>query len=203
METMIRLVENYVPEGASSDGYDEEKRDFYGGDAATWFMGCWLAGDLEPEKVDVEIEYWPIPSLQGRPPVFIKTSGMPSGWAITTSATGEKREKAVAVLEAFYDPVVYQEFLNGEGMMGTAAKVPAKRPQYEWEPANHFVESMAENHDSYGDIPGFHIALDDMVPPAFFTSMMRVMQEIMAGNRDVHALLQMLDQEWEMARKGT
>jgi len=203
IETMIQLVESFVPEGASSDGYDEEKRDFYGGKGATWFMGCWLAGDLEPEKVDVDIDYWPVPSLLGNPPAFIRTSGMPSGWAITTSAVGEKHEKAVAVLEAFYDPVVYQAFLNGEGMMGAAGKVPATRPQYEWPPAQQFIENMAANHAKYGDTLGFHIALDDMVPPAFFTSMMRVMQEIMAGNRDIDALLGMLDQEWVMGRKGT
>ncbi len=203
MATMIQLVERFVPEGASSDGYDEEKRDFYGDRGATWFMGCWLAGDLEPEKVEVEIDYWPVPSLIDHPPVFIRTSGMPSGWAITTSAVGEKREKALAALEAFYEPVVYQAFLNGEGMMGTASKVAATRPQYDWPPAQQFIENMARSHAKYGDVKGFHIALDDMVPPIFLTSLMRVMQEIMAGNRDVDALLRMLDQEWDMARKGT
>jgi len=203
IEKMIYLVDNFVDKGALSDGYNEEQRDFYGGQGATWMMGCWMAGDLEPNHVEFEMEYWPVPSMIGRPPVIIQTSGMQSGWAVTTSATGPKLEKAMAVLDAFYDPVVYQELLNGECQFGQASKVPATEPKYDWPPAQHLIRSMVANIEQYGTTPGFHIALDDIPPPAFHTSMARVMQETMAGNRDVDALLAMLDEEWDSGRKGT
>lgn len=203
MEKMIYLVDNFVDKGALSDGYNEEQRDFYGGTGATWLMGCWMAGDLEPNKVEFDMAYWPVPSLLGRPPVFIQTSGMQSGWAVATSATGPKLDKAMAVLDAFYDPAVYQAYLNGECQFGEAAKVPAKKPEYAWPPAQRLIDSMSANLEQYGTTPGCHIALDDMTPPAFHTSMSRVMQEVMAGTRDVDKLLKMLDDEWDNGRKGT
>ena len=202
LETMFDLVENFVDKGAGSDGYNEEQRDFYGGKGAAWFMGCWMAGDLEPNRVDFKMEYWPVPSMVGRPRVFIRTSGMPSGWAITTSATGEKRDKAMAVMEAFYDPEVYQALLNGECQFGEATKVPATMPQYGWAPAQRLIENMRRNLAKYGTTRGFHIALDDMPPPGFHDMMARVMQEIMAGTRDIDKLLKILDDEWDSARKG-
>lgn len=202
MQKMVYLVENFVEKGALSDGYNEEQRDFYGGKGATWMMGCWMAGDIEPNKVDFEMAYWPAPSLVGRAPIFIKTSGMQSGWAVTTTATGEKLDKAMAVLDTFYDPVVYQEFLNGECQFGEAAKVPVKGPQFDWPPAQELVDSMRANLEKYGTTLGFHIALDDQPPPAFTTGMARVMQEIIAGTRDIDKLLKMLDDEWESGRKG-
>lgn len=203
MEKMIYLVDNFVEKGALSDGYNEEQRDFYGGKGATWMMGCWMAGDIEPNRVDFEMEYWPAPSMLGRPPIFVQTSGMPAGWAMTTSASDEKQEKALAVLETFYDPAVYQEYLNGECQFGEAEKVPAKAPAYSWPPAQHLIENMSANLQRYGTTRGFHIALDDVPPPAFHDMMARVMQEIMAGNRNIDALLKMLDNDWDSARKGT
>ena len=57
--------------------------------------------------------------------------------------------------------------------------------------------------DEYGTTPGFHIALDDMPPPIFFSNTMKaVMQEILAGTRDVDKLLKMLDDDWDSALKG-
>lgn len=202
IEKMFYLVDHFVEKGVLSDGYNEEQRRFYGGDGATWFMGCWMAGDLEPNKVDFEMDYWPVPSILGRPPVFIRTSGMPSGWAVTTSATGEKLDKAMAVLEAFYDPEVYQAFLNGECQFGEAANVPAKAPQYDWPPARQLIQNMSANIERHGTTLGFHIALDDMAPPGYHDVMARVMQEIMTGNRDADRLLKILDDEWDSSRKG-
>ena len=203
VETMIHLVENFVDKGVLSDGYTEEQRDFYGGQGATWMMGCWMAGDLEPNQVDFEMDYWPVPSLLGRDPVFVHTSGPQSGWAMTTSATGEKREKALAVLETFYDPAVYQEYLNGECQFGIADLVATKEPRYDWAPAQGLIERMRANLQEHGMTRGMHIASDDLPPASFTQTMMRMMQEIMAGNRDVAALLKMLDDDWDSARKGT
>ena len=203
MAKVVYLVEHFVGKGTLSDGYNEEQRDFYGGMGATWMMGCWMAGDIEPNEVGFEMEYWPVPSLIGRTPIFIQTGAMQSGWAITTSAVGDKLDKAMAVFEAFYDPVVYQEFLNGECQFGQAAKLPVEGPQYDWPPAQRLILSMRANIDKYGTTRGFHIALDDLPPPAFHTSMARVTQEIMAGNRDLDKLLKMLDDEWDSGRKGT
>lgn len=203
MEKMIYMVENFVDKGALSDGYNEEQRDFYGGKGATWMMGCWMAGDIEPNKVDFDMEYWPAPSLIGRPPIFMQTSGMQSGWAMTNTATGAKRDMAMAVLETFYDPEVYQEFLNGECQFGQAEKVTVKDPKYSWPPAQRLIQNMSANLKKYGTTLGYHIALDDMPPASFHNIMARVMQEIMAGTRDVDKLLKMLDDEWESARKGT
>ncbi len=202
IERMIYLVDHFVEKGAGSDGYNEEQGDFYGGRAATWMMGCWMAGDVEPNGVEFEIDYWPIPSMIGRPPVFVQTSGMPSGWAIASSATGEKLDKAMAVLETFYDPGVYQEFLNGECQFNEATKVPVAEPKYDSAAAQYLISSMKANLEQYGTTYGFHIALDDMPPPAFHTDMARVMQEIMAGTRDIDQLLDMLDDAWDSGRKG-
>lgn len=203
LEKMIYMAENFVDKGALSDSYNEEQRDFYGGKGATWMMGCWMAGDIEPNKVEFDMEYWPVPSFTGRPPIFIKTSGMQSGWAMSTSASGPKQEKAMAVLETFYDPEVYQEYLNGECQFGEASNVPVNMPRYAWPAAQRLIENMRANLDKYGTTPGFHIALDDMPPPGIYTIMTRVMQEIMSGNHDVDQLLGILDSEWVNARKGT
>ena len=202
MEKMSYLLDNFVEKGALSDGYNEEQRDFYGGKGATWMMGCWLAGDIEANKVDFDMAYWPTPSLTGRSPVFLRTSGMQSGWAVTTSATGEKLEKAMAVMDAFYDPQVYQLFLNGECQFAEASKVPVEGPKSNWPPAQRLIDNMKQNLDKYGTTLGFHIALDDMPPPAFTTTMARVMQEILAGNKDIDKLLKMLDDDWDSGRKG-
>jgi len=203
IETMIYIVDHFVEKGVLSDGYNEEQRDFYGGKGAAWMMGCWMVGDIEPNRVEFEMAYWPVPSLTGRRPVFIQTSGMPSGWAITTSATGETLEKAHAVLDTFYDPKVYQEFLNGECQFSQATNVPVTQPQYDWPPAQRLIDDMRAHLGAYGTTLGFHIALDDIPPPAFHTTMARVTQEIMAGTRDVDKLLKMLDDGWDSGRKGT
>ena len=203
MDKMIYLVDNFVDKGALSDGYNEEQRDFYGGKGATWMMGCWMAGDIEPNKVDFDMAYWPAPSLTGRQPVFIRTSGMQSGWAVTTTATGEKLDKAMAVLDTFYDPQVYQLFLNGECQFAEASKVPATGPKSDWPPAQRLIDNMSENLKRFGTTLGFHIALDDMPPPTFTITMQRAMQEIIAGNRDVDKILKMMDDDWDSSRKGT
>ena len=200
---MIDLMEGFVEKGAASDGYNEEQRTFYGGKGATWMMGCWIAGDVESNKVDFEIDYWPIPSMTGREPVLITCSNPQSGWAMTTSATGEKRAKARALLEAFYEPEVYQLFLNGEGQFAAASKVPVEGPRSAWKPAQTLFDGIQRTMDEYGTTPGFHIALDDIPPPIFFSNTMKaVMQEILAGTRDVDRLLKMLDDDWDSALKG-
>ena len=202
-EKMIYLLDNFVDKGAGSDGYNEEQRDFYGGKGATWMMGCWMAGDIEPNKVEFDMAYWPVPSVIGRPPCFIQTSGMQSGWAMTTSAAGEKRDKAMNVLETFYDPEVYQLFLNGECQFAEAANVPVKGPRSEWPPAQRLIDNMKAGLNKYGTTLGFHIALDDMPPPTFTITMARAMQEILAGNRDIDKILKMMDDDWDSTRKGT
>ena len=203
LEKMIHLLDNFVEKGAASDGYNEEQRIFYGGKGATWMMGCWIAGDVEANQVDFEIDYWPIPSMTGRKPVLITCSVPQSGWAMTTSATGEKRAKARAFLECFYDPEVYQLFLNGEGQFAAASKVPVKGPRSAWEPAQRLFDNIQRTMDEYGTTPGFHIALDDMPPPILFSNTMKaVMQEMLAGTRDVDRLLKMLDDDWDSALKG-
>jgi hypothetical protein len=202
MEKMVYLVENFAGKGTMSDGYNEEQRDFYGGKGATWMMGCWMAGDIEPNRVDFEMTYWPVPSILGRPPIFVQTSGLQSGWAVTTSAKGEKLDKAMEVLETFYDPAVYQLFLNGECQFSIAANVPVPGPKSDWGPAQNLFDNMKANIDKYGTTHGFHISLDDLPPPNFTTTMARVMQELLAGTHDVDALLRMLDEDWESARKG-
>lgn len=203
MQTMIRLYGDYVEKGALSDGYNEEQRDFYGNKGATWMMGCWMAGDIEPNQVNFEMEYWPMPSFLGRPPVFLNTSGMPSGWAVSSAAQGAKLEKAMAVMDAYYDPGVYQLYLNGECMFGEAAKVDVKEPQFTQPAARNLVTSMKTNKDKYGLTMGYHRSLEDMVPPTFMTMLTRVVQEILSGNRDTDKLLKMLDDEWDSARKGS
>jgi len=202
LKNLIDLIEEFAPKGAASDGYNEEQRDFYTGKAATWIMGCWIGGDIEPNKVDFDIDYWPIPSMNGRPPLFLQTSEIPSGWAITTSAAGDRLEKARAAIDLFYDPHVYQLFLNGESQVGAAAKVPVKGPQSTWPPAQKFFDSMIASTARYGYTPGFHIALDDMPPLNFMPTLAAVCQEILAGNRDIDKLLKIIDDEWDAARKG-
>ena len=202
LEKMIYLLDNFVDKGAGSDGYNEEQRDFYGGKAATWMMGCWMAGDIEPNKVDFDMAYWPPPSLIGRPPVFLRTSGMQSGWAVSTAATGERLEKAMSAMECFYDPEVYQLFLNGECQFAEASKVPVDGPKSAWPPAQRLIDDMRANLQKYGSTMGFHIALDDMPPATFTTTLARAMQELLAGTRDLDKVLKMLDDDWDSSRKG-
>lgn len=202
LERMVELLDTFVEKGALSDGYNQEQADFYGGKGATWMMGCWIGGDIEPNKVDFEMEYWPVPSLSGREPRFIYTSSFQNGWAITSTATGETLAKARAALDAFYDPHVYQLFLNGESQFKEAQKVAVQGPSSPWAPAQALYDNMAAGMKRYGTTVGYHIGLDDMPPPSFSMSMARVMQEILSGNRDIDTLLKMLDADWDSARKG-
>ena len=132
----------------------------------------------------------------------MQTSGAQSGWAVTTVSTDEKLDKAMAALETFYDPHVYQLFLNGECQFAEAANVPVAGPKSDWPPAQRLIDNMTASLKQYGTTLGHHIAIDDMPPPAFHPTLARVMQEILAGNRDIDALLTMLDEDWESARKG-
>jgi len=202
LQRVAELMDRFVPKGAGSDGYNEQQRDFYGGKGATWMMGCWLGGDLEPHQVDFEVEYWPVPSMTGKSPVFIQTSEIPNGWAITTSASGEKLTKAISALELFFDPQVYQLFLNGEMQIGLAERVNAKAPKCASAPVQKFVDSMVASVKRYGTTPGWHNALDDFPPLSFEHVMRAVSQELLAGNRDYDKLLKMLDDEWDQGRKG-
>ena len=203
MENMVSLLDEFAEKGDASDGYNEEQRKFYSGRTATWIMGCWIGGDLESNKVDFEIDYWPFPPLtKDRAPAFVTSTGVQSGWAITAGVKGARFDKALAALEAFYDADVYQLFLNGEGQLALAKKVPVAGPKSAWAPAQKFYDNMTSRWARYAGTTGSDISLDDMPPPPMMMTMSRVMQEIFAGNRDIDKLLKMLDDDWDSARKG-
>jgi len=202
VERAIYLVDHFVDKGALSDGYNEEQRDFYSGNGATWIMGCWIGGDLEANKVEFNVEYWPIPSMTGKEPKFISNTGGQSGWAISTTATGEKHDKAVAVLDEFYDSEVYQLYLNGEAMLNIRTGTTVTGPKTDWAPAQRFFDQMDANYKAYGGAAGSWRSCGDKWPAGMEMSVARVMQEIIAGQRDVDALLKMLDDDWDNARKG-
>jgi len=200
LENMVYLLDNFVEKGAGSDGYNEEQRDFYGGEGATWIMGCWIGGEIEPNQVDFEIDYWPIPSMTGRPPTFLGSPQLQSGWAISSAVQGEKLEKAIAAFEVFYEPEVHEIYLNAEGQFKLAEKVPIKGLQSDWPATQKFFDNMTARLEQYGYVSGWQRALDDKSPDG--AAFERIMQDILAGNRDVDALLKMLDDEWDSARKG-
>lgn len=203
LEWMAYLVDHFVQEGALSDGYNEEQRDFYSGKAATWIMGCWIGGDLEANRVEFNVDYWPVPPLGPRGPRFITNSGGQSGWAISTSAAhGEKYEKALRVLDAFYDPDVYQLYLNGEAMLDDRIDSPVQGPRSDWPQAQHFYDSMAANYARYGGAAGAWRSCTDKWPTGFENSLMRVAQELIMGQTSHESLLATLDADWENARKG-
>ena len=200
VQNMVSLLDEFTGKGVLSDGYADESREFYGGEAATWMMGCWMAGDLEPNKVDLDLAYWPIPSMTGRAPAFANNDHTQSGWAISSKAKGEELEKCMAVFEAMFAPAVYQQFLNGEGDFGAASKVAATQPMSAWTPTQHLTENMKTNLDQYGSVPGWYVGVDDLPPQSM--NWPHVMQEILSGNKDVDKLLKILDDDWDRARKG-
>lgn len=197
VQNTIALFDEFAPPGTASVSYDEEQRLFYTGKAATWLMGCWIAGGIEAAKVDADIEYWPIPSMTGRPLTFMDTNTMPAGWAITSSAKGEKYAKSLAVLRAFYEKKVYQAFLNGEGQLSSARKIGVTGPQSSWLASQHLYDNMAVNYQKYGATPGYHTLTDLPSPSWHMDAMMRMSQEILSGRRDVDYLLNMLDDAWD------
>ena len=200
---LIALLTEFSSDKALSDGYDEAKAEFYQGKTGCWLMGCWIGGDLEPNKVDFEIDYWPLPSMIGRKPIFITGSYLQTGWAVTRSATGPALEKAFAVLDALYDPKVYQTWLNAESMLPTATKVPGVTgPKSDWPAARHFYASMTANYAKYGVTRGAVINMDDRPPTGLDTPMKEVMQEILTGKHDVDAFLKKLDAAWDSLRKA-
>ena len=200
MKNMVALLEEFAEKGTLSDGYPEEQRKFYGGKGATWIMGCWIAGDIEAQKVTEDIDYWPIPSMVGRPPAFLTAKKLQSGWAINAKLKGEKLDKAMAVLDAFYDPAVHQLYLNGEGMFRLATKVPIKGPQSKWPQAQTLFDRMGAALKKSASAEGWQLGLDDMPPQAIAWE--RPMQEILSGNKDVQNLLKICDDEWDRGRKG-
>ncbi|MDR3688210.1 MAG: extracellular solute-binding protein [Fimbriimonas sp.] len=200
MKNMVALMDEFAEKGALSDGYPEEQRMFYGGKGATWIMGCWIAGDIEAQKITEDIDYWPLPSMVGRLPAFLEYKNMQSGWAINSKLKGEKLDKAMAVLDAFYDPQVHQLYLNGEGMFKLATKVPIDGPMSTWPPAQTLFDRMGTELKQWQGAAGWQLALDDMPPDS--VAWERPMQEILSGNKDVGKLLQILDEEWDRGRKG-
>ena len=203
LQKLVELLGEFADDGALSDGYDEAKSEFYRGKTACWLMGCWIGGDLEPNKVAFEIDYWPIPSMTGRKPIFLTGSYLQTGWAVTKTATGPKLAKAFAVLDALYDPKVYQIWLNAESMIPTAAKVPGVTgPQSDWPAARHFYDSMLASHAAYGVTRGASITMADQPPIGLETTMKEVMQEILTGKHDLDALLKKLDDAWDSLRKA-
>jgi len=202
LENLIELVSEFASDSALSDGYDEAKAEFYQGKTGCWIMGCWIGGDLEPNKVDFEIDYWPLPSMVGRKPIFLTGSYLQTGWAITTGAKGEVRQKAMEILETFYEPEVYQIWINAESMIPTASKVPVEGPQSDWPAAKYFYRSMLANYKKYGVTRGAFITMDDQPPSGIDTAMKEVMQEVLTGKRDVTALLKRLDDAWDSLRKA-
>ena len=203
LESLIGLATEFSSDAALSDGYDEAKSEFYTGKTACWLMGCWIGGDLEPNKVDFEIDYWPIPSMVGRKPIFVTGSYLQTGWAVTKAAAGPLEAKAFAVLDALYDPEVYQIWLNAESMIPTASKVEGVvGPQSDWPPARHFYDSMLASYKAFGVTRGASITMADQPPIGLETTMKEVMQEILTGKRDVDALLKKLDDAWDSLRKA-
>jgi ABC-type glycerol-3-phosphate transport system substrate-binding protein len=203
MDNMIELLDAFAGKGALSDGYNEAKSEFFRGESATWLMGCWIGGDLEPNQVDLEIDYWPIPSMTGKRPTFVTGSYMQTGWAVTTSATGEKLDKAMAVMAALYDPRTYQTWLNAENMLATASSVAnVEGPVSDWPATQYFTESMKQSYAAYGATRGYYVADNDQPPVGMDVPMKQVMQEILTGNRDLDALLSKLDSAWESLRKA-
>lgn len=200
MSKLVALIEEFAVPGTLSDGYAEEGRLFFSGKAATWIMGCWLAGELAGNKVEQDIAYWPMPSMVGRPPVYVANVRPQNGWAISAGVSGEKRAKSLAVLEAFYDPAVYQAFLDGEAQFPVTTTVDVKGPQSPWPSAQRLFSQMRSDFDRFGSTPGHYLAADDVPPTSF--QWQRVPQAILAGNRDVDRLLALLDDEWDRARKG-
>ncbi len=202
INNMAAMLKEFTDKGAASDGYTEEQKYFYTGQAASWIMGCWVGGDIEPQKVTFDAEYWPFPAMIGRKPIFYRTSYPNSGWFITTSAKGERYQKCLAVLEALYDPNVYQLELNGESILAIAGKVPVKGPKSDWAPAQHLYDSMTANLKKYGFTVADNQSYEDQAPLPLQETEKRVMQEILAGNTDNNQLLKMLDDTWVSARKG-
>jgi hypothetical protein len=187
-----------------SDGYNEEQRDFYGGKAATWVMGCWIGGDIEANKVPFEVDYWPIPPMAAdRGPKFVANIGGQSGWAISkTAASGEMYDKAVAVLDAFYEPESFQLYLNGEAMLNNRSDQTVKGPKSDWPQAQRFYDNMAARYAEYGGFLGSWRSCEDKWPTGLETSLMRVMQEMVSGDSGADVLLGTLDSDWDNGRKG-
>lgn len=206
MTNLAALLQEFVGKAALSDGYAEEGRKFYGGTAATWIMGCWLCGELEPNKVDQDIAYWPVPSMLGRPPVFVGNYLPQNGWAISSGVLGPKgqmtarAEKCRAAFDAFYAPEVYQQFLNGEAQFSVATKVAVKGPQSAWPAAQRLFAQMQAGVKQYGTTPGYYLGVDDVPPQSM--KWPRVMQQILVEKPDVDRILRSLDEEWSTAQRG-
>ena len=56
--------------------------------------------------------------------------------------------------------------------------------------------------DRWGTTPGYFISIEDYPPTGYVRILARVMQEVLAGTRNVDKLLKMLDDDWDAARKG-
>ena len=62
---------------------------------------------------------------------------------------------------------------------------------------------MAGKVERWGTTPGFFVSIADYPPTGFGKTLGRVTQEIIIGNHDVDALLEMLDRDWEAGRKAS
>ena len=102
-----------------------------------------------------------------------------------------------------YHPKVYQAYLNAEGMLLNATQVEGvDGPKSTWGPTQRLFERLRTNLDHWGWTPGYFISVEDYPPTSFVFTLARIMQELQAGNRDIDALLKMLDDNWEAGRKG-
>ena len=118
-------------------------------------------------------------------------------------ATGPAREKALAILDSFYDPEVYQIWINAESVIPTAGNVKAVTgPQSDWPSARHFYDSMISTHKAYGISRGSSITMADQPPIGIETTFKEIMQEMLTGGRDVDAFLKKLDDAWDSLRRA-
>jgi hypothetical protein len=109
---------------------------------------------------------------------------------------------ALKILEALYDPKVYQLLLDGESIFPIAAKVPVKAPHSDWPPAQALYNKMAAVIKQYPLAVGSGSRPEDWAPTSYQSSVQRVMSEALSGDKDIKKLAGMLDDDWASGRKA-
>ena len=205
---MVSLIRRFAAEaGRDAEGYRREQEQFFLGHRAAWFTGSWIGGEVQARGTQFGVEFWPMPSMVGRTPVYVTLSRVPGGWSLSRNATGDRAAAGKKVLAALYDPTVYQAYLDAENSLGAASKLYVKSPTAVDLSAREFYARVCAYQDVYGVTSGYHLPGGDALPKGFAEAlgdtMVGILTDACAGRpSDVPAILRRLDEQWDDCRTG-
>ncbi|MCE5327041.1 MAG: extracellular solute-binding protein [Planctomycetaceae bacterium] len=196
---LVELVREFVSEQKPPAlTYEKQRELFFQGKAAFWFAGTWIGSDIAAFGGDVEVDFWPMPSMVGRTGTFV-AAARDGGWGLARGLDGERQKTAVKALEALLSMDVYQAYLDAEGCIGQTFNASARIPSTAGR-TGIFYENVRRRFAICGAAAGLHAS--QQTPPGFEGALERachrMIEDALARRvTDIPAMLTRLDEAWD------